>query len=95
MKETVTYYCYVNCKIMKIRNFLQTYNDTYLIGQIFKEQNQFFRKPCPSEILSVYYIANISKNVKYFSVTHIKAKLLVLPYNGNFVAFPLHHTFKN
>lgn len=66
-----------------------------LIGKHFKELNPLFEDPINSTILYIFEIKNMSKKIKYWSVSQIKNKMMVFLHNTKLIAMPIIHTDQN
>jgi len=95
-KEKDSYFLTTNNEIVKCLNIVQ--NDighVLLIGKYFKELNPLFDDPINSSILDIFEINNISKRMKYWSVSQIKKKMMVFLQNTKLIAIPIIHTDQN
>jgi len=67
---------------MKIRQF-SSYS--------YSLQNDFYFKPCSSSFFDIQYIKKNNNLLGMWSINDINRKLIVLPYKGQYVSFPLLH----
>lgn len=87
--------CKLKCgSIVEIFNF--AYNplskQTMVIGKQYLTIENFFNKPCDSSVINVYIVRHLSTHFRTWPANHICNKLIRLPYESNWVVFPLLHT---
>lgn len=68
----------------------------HIYGYPLKKCFDFWEHPFKSSFLNIYLSSGKFENAELFNVEkhRIKAKMICLPYNGNFVYFPLLHSLK-
>ena len=67
---------------MKILEICTLQKDIVIVGKNFTVVEDLFTVPCPSSIVGVYKVKDLSRKSKLLSVNQIKKKVMVLPYLG-------------
>jgi len=80
-----------NKTIIEIKNFVTHENSTVFLGYSYSLQNDFYFKPCSSSFFDIQYIKKNNNLLEMWSINDINRKLIVLPYKGRYVSFPLLH----
>lgn len=80
-----------NKTIIEIKNFVSHKNSTVLLGYSYSLQNDFYSKPCNSSLFGIQYIKKNNNLLEMWSIDDINRKLIVLPFRGQYVSFPLLH----
>ena len=82
-----------NIHIVRVINIVHTRSGKYLIvGKVQTKIGNLYETPFKSEILGVNVISGELSQIQYWIVEKISAKLFRMPYNDNFVVFPILHT---
>lgn len=76
--------------IIKIHHFVRG-SPSELFGQKFKKREDFFQSPCPSSLIGVQLISDLSA-VRRFNINLIESKCVVLPFETEFICYPLIHS---
>lgn len=77
--------------IVEILNFASYQNKIFLIGIKYIPHKDFYSKPCFSSLFDIKFITKYNNVFQMWRIDKIKRKLLVLPYNDQYIAFPLLH----
>lgn len=82
-----------NGSIVVIKNFAfcPVLSKYVVIGQEYNEKSDFFDVPCPSSFLKVYLVKNLREMLQYWPISEIEEKLVMLPFENEYVVFPLLH----
>ena len=85
-----------NKHVVKAHNLIRNdTKETYLIGETLKIIGPLYTYPCSSSKLGINIIKeDTDANLEYWNIDKITAKLLKLPYNDQFVVFPILHTLR-
>jgi len=83
--------------VIKVFNIIQNNNtgEIILICKQFENKHPLFMKPIESTCLNIYIINKLSNNYVSYTINNIKKKMIVLPFNNNFIALPIIHSTKN
>jgi len=84
-------------KVLKVLNIIQNKNteDIILICKQFENEHPLFIKPIESTCLNIYNVNQLSVNyVVSYTINNIKNKMIVLPFNNNFIGLPIIHSTK-
>lgn len=65
-------------------------NTDVIIGNEFLHREDLYDKPCPSSLLGIFVVDNLS-DFKIWPLKDIKMKYVQLPLNNKFAVFPLLH----
>ncbi|EFN80242.1 hypothetical protein EAI_05896 [Harpegnathos saltator] len=88
-------FCFLqNNKIVKIRHIGLQNGTPVIIGQEYINYSSYTLYPCDSRHINVFVIDDDLTELKYFPISEISKKAVVLPWNGKerFCAFPLLHS---
>lgn len=77
--------------IVEILNFASYQNKIFLIGIKYIPHKDFYSKPCFSSLFDIKFITKYNNVFQMWRIDKIKRKLLVLPYNDQYIAFLLLH----
>lgn len=82
----------INGSIVEIKNVAhhKELNTDVIIGNEFLHKEDFYNKPCPSSLLGIFVVNNLS-DLKIWPIKDIKTKYVKLPLDNKFVVFPLLH----
>lgn len=77
---------------IEIKNFAfdKLSNTNVVIGHSYTSTKDFFKVPCESSILGVFFVENLGP-LSHWPILEIDTKLVRLPYEEGFVVFPLLH----
>ena len=80
---------------MECSNFIQDNNDTmYVIGKPLKIIGAFYSERLESSILNVQEVeAEPQKHLQIYLCEDILAKICKMPFNENYVVFPIIHMY--
>lgn len=68
-------------------------NGEYIVtGSPLKTKEDFFKNPFSSRYINIYKSKNDKESNRLYKIFHIKAKLFCMPYENEYVFFPLLHT---
>lgn len=78
--------------IVQIKNvtYYKELNTDVIIGNEFLHRQDLYDKPCPSSLLGIFVVDNLS-DFKIWPIKDIKIKYVQLPLNNKFAVFPLLH----
>lgn len=87
-------FCFLkNNKIVMIRHIGLRNGNPVIICQEFINYLSYTLYPCDSRCLNVFVVSDNLNTLKYFSITEISRKAVVLPWKGGqFCVFPLLHS---
>ena len=80
-------------EIVKILEIGTLQKDIVIVGKNFTVVEDLFTVPCPSSIVGVYKVKDLSRKSKLLSVNQIKKKFMVLPLSGqkdSYAVFSMH-----
>ena len=78
--------------IVLIKNILLSQTDeTYIVYNLFLDNESFFKKPLDSLCLDIRMVSTLSNNLLVCSVSDLSHKCVLLPYADKYVAFPMLH----
>ena len=79
--------------IIIVRNFVKCGNRSFVIGQKFEIQNDFYQIPIPSSGIHEFHVSGLSPIIQAWDNYSIKNKAVKLPatfpHNDSYVVFPL------
>ena len=79
--------------IIIVRNFVKCGNGSFVIGQKFEIQNDFYPIPIPSSGIHEFHVSGLSPIIQAWDINSIKNKAVKLPatfpHNDSYVVFPL------
>ena len=79
--------------IIIVRNFVKCGNRSFVIGQKFQIQNDFYQIPIPSSGIHEFHVSGLSPIIQAWDINSIKNKAVKLPatfpHNDSYVVFPL------
>lgn len=82
----------VNGQIALVRNILHSSDrDTHVVCELFEKKETFYDYPLDSSALGISVVYRLSGHLQVIPVTEFTKKVILLPYNGAFVALPLLH----
>lgn len=87
--------CYILSKqeeVVKCVNIISISNDIIIIGKVFDTILPYFNKPADSSLFSIFSVKNLSNSLKYWKLTDIKKKMMVILHADEMIAMPLIHT---
>lgn len=80
--------------IVECLNFIETKNNSkHIVGKPFKIISNFYSAPFDSDKLNINVVKYSDENMQTYACNLILAKLCKMPYERNFVIFPLIHTY--
>jgi len=82
--------------VFKVLNIIEnnTTGHIILICKKFENKRPLFIKPIESTCLHIYIVNQLSDNYVSCTINNIKNKMIVLPFNDNFIALPIIHSTK-
>ena len=79
--------------VIVVRNFVKYGNLNLVIGQKFKNQNDFYQCPIPCSVIYEFQVSSLSPIIQAWDTSCIKYKAVKLPdtfpHRDSFVVFPL------
>uniref|UniRef100_A0A1Y1KSZ7 DUF4218 domain-containing protein n=1 Tax=Photinus pyralis TaxID=7054 RepID=A0A1Y1KSZ7_PHOPY len=87
--------CFVlmnNYEIIKIVNVCINEGQIELLGKKFINVSDLYKKPCKSTQFQIYFCSDLSDNIKVYHIDGIVHKMILLPCDHGFAAFPLLHS---
>ncbi|KAJ8687948.1 hypothetical protein QAD02_023743 [Eretmocerus hayati] len=74
-------------------NFVKTSDgDTHVVGKVFEIKGDVFNSPCRSSKLGIVVLGKPEEAMSSWNIDQISAKMMKLPYDRDFAAFPILHT---
>ncbi|KAK6493020.1 hypothetical protein HHUSO_G2484, partial [Huso huso] len=84
----------VDQNIFLVKNIIVVDDVTSLVCQKFSVKVPFFQYPVDSLKINIAFVKDPQHYIVHLPVPDISAKVVLLPYNDGFVAFPLNHTLE-
>lgn len=92
-KENDSFILTKDKKLVKCINIMyNSDNEIIILGKYFKSIMPFFSEPIDSNILDIYFVHNLSNNIKYWKLSEIAKKIMILKNEDQIVAMPILHS---
>lgn len=76
--------------VIKIHYFVRS-SPPEIIGKKFKRSEDFFHSPCPSSLIGVQIVKELS-NIRRFDLNLVETKCVLLPLETELICYPLIHS---